>query len=125
MNIPLKMSIRTKMLVYILATSIGVLAAIGIYIQFRTYRMAINDAHKIAISYSGKVVNQIQSELDLDIGFSRALAHSLQGYYKYDSITRDSIYFDIAKRLVQENPRYVSVWYNLEQIGRASCRERV
>ena len=105
------------MLVYILATSIGVLAAIGVYIQFRTYRMAINDAHKIAVSYSGKVVNQIQSELDLDIGFSRALAHSLQGYYRYDSITRDSIYFDIAKRLVRENPRYVSVWYNLEHFA--------
>ncbi|MDD2278830.1 MAG: PAS domain-containing protein [Bacteroidales bacterium] len=114
MNIPLRMSIRTKLLVYVLATSIGVLGAIGIYIQFRTYKMAINDAHKIAISYSEKAANQIQSELELDLGFSRAWAHSLQGYYRYDSITRDSIYFDIAKRLVQENPRYVSVWYNLE-----------
>ena len=108
------MSIRAKMLLYVLATSIVVLAAIGFYIQYRTYKMAIGNAQTIAKSYSEKFANQVQAELELDLGFSRALAQSLQGYYKYDSIARDSIYFDIAKRLVEDNPRYVSVWYNLE-----------
>jgi PAS domain S-box-containing protein len=114
MGTGIKMRIRTKMLVYILITTIGVLAIIGFYIQYRTYKMAMNNAQVIAKSYAEKVANQIKSELELDLGFSRSLAHSLQGYHKIDSITRDSIYFDIAKNLVSHNPRYISVWYNFE-----------
>lgn len=114
MNSRFKLSIKNKMLVYVLATSIIILAGIGTYIQFRTYNMAQNNAEVIASSYSERVANQIKAELELDLGFSRSFAHSLQTYQKYDSTTRDSIYFNIAKNLVSNNPRYVSVWYNFE-----------
>lgn len=108
------MKIRTKMLFYVLITSVIVLAVIGFYIQYRTYKMAMNNAEVIARSYAEKEANQTSSELELDLGFSRALAHSMYGYYKLDSITRDSMYFDIIKNQVSQNDRYISVWYNFE-----------
>ncbi|MFP4556196.1 MAG: PAS domain-containing protein [Bacteroidales bacterium] len=114
MNSRFQLSIKNKMLVYVLATSIIILAGIGSYIQFRTYNMARNNAEVIATTYSERIANQIKSELELDLGFSRSFAHSLQTYHRYDSTTRDSIYFNIAKNLVSHNPRYVSVWYNFE-----------
>ncbi|PKP39183.1 MAG: hypothetical protein CVT98_02875 [Bacteroidetes bacterium HGW-Bacteroidetes-15] len=114
MGTGIKMRIRTKMLVYILITSVGVLALIGFYIQYRTYKMAMSNAQVIAKSYAEKVANQIKSELELDLGFSRSFAHALHGYNKIDSQTRDSLYFDMAKSLVSNNPRYISVWYNFE-----------
>jgi PAS domain S-box-containing protein len=76
--------------------------------------MAMNNAHVIANSYAEKVANHARSELELDLGFSRSLAHALIGFHKLDSITRDSIYFNIVKNQVENNPRYISVWYNFE-----------
>jgi len=114
MNIRIKMKIRTKMLIYVLITSIIVLAGLGIYIQYHTYKISTSNAQKIATNYAEKVANQARSELELDLGFSRSLANALQGFYKLDSITRDSIYFDIIKNQIEENSRYISVWYNFE-----------
>jgi methyl-accepting chemotaxis protein len=114
MNIRNKMRIRTKMLVFVLITSIGVLAGVGFYIQYRTYKMVLNDAEVIAKNYSENAANEIKAELDLDLGFSRSLAHALYGYHKLDSISRDSIYFGILKNQVEQNPRYISIWMNFE-----------
>ncbi|HOP03235.1 MAG TPA: PAS domain-containing protein [Tenuifilaceae bacterium] len=114
MNLRFKMKIRTKMLVYVLVTSAIILLGIGFYFQFRTYRLALNNARVIAKSYAEKAANQTRSELELDLGFSRALAQSMYGYYKFDSVARDSIYFTMVKNQVEQNNRYMSVWYNLE-----------
>ena len=114
MTIRLRMRIQTKMLVYVLASSAIILAGIGFYIQYRTYRMAMNNAEVIAKSYAEKVANQAKSELELDLGFSRSLAHAFYSFHKLDSVLRDSIYFDIIKNQVEQNPRYISVWYNFE-----------
>jgi methyl-accepting chemotaxis protein len=108
------LNIRAKLLVYVLVTSTAILIGIGFYIQYRTYTMEVNNAERIASGTAQTIANGIKAELELDLGFSRSLAHSLQSFHKYDKSTRDSIYFDIAKQLVVNNPRYISVWYNLE-----------
>lgn len=109
-----KMRIRTKMLLFVLLTSILILSAIGIYIQYRTYTMAENDAEIMAKNYAENMANQIKAELDLDVGFSRALAHAFYGFHKLDSMSRDSLYFNIVRNQVEQNPRYITVWYNFE-----------
>lgn len=102
------------MLLFVLLTSVLVLASIGIYIQFRTYRMAEGNAEIMARNYAENVANEIKAELDLDVGFSRALAHAFYGFNRLDSVSRDSIYFNIVKNQVEQNPRYISVWFNFE-----------
>jgi PAS domain S-box-containing protein len=114
MAIRVKMNIRAKLLAYVLVTSILVLGFIGAFIQYRTYKIALNDAQIFALSSAQNAASTVKSELEFDLGFSRSLAHSLYGYYKYDDSTRDSIYYDIIKHQIEQNPRYVTIWYNFE-----------
>lgn len=114
MGARLKMTIRTKMLVYVLITSIAVLLVVGTYILVRTYSITIKSAISFSKASAEKAANQVKSELEFDLGFTRSLAHSLYDYHKYDDQTRDSIYFNIIKNQVEQNPRYVTIWYNLE-----------
>jgi len=114
MAIRFKMNIRAKLLAYVLATSILVLGFIVAFIQYRTYKIALNDAQAFALSSAENAANLVKSELEFDLGFTRSLAHSFYGYHRFDSITRDSIYFDIIRNQIEQNPRYATIWYNLE-----------
>lgn len=114
MAIRVKMNIRAKLLAYVLVTSILVLGLIGTFIQYRTYKIAFNDAQAFALSSAENAANIVKAELEFDLGFTRSLAHSFYGYYKFDEVTRDSIYFDVIRNLIEQNPRYATIWYNLE-----------
>ncbi|MDX9855044.1 MAG: PAS domain-containing protein, partial [Tenuifilaceae bacterium] len=114
MNRFFKLRIRTKVLVLVLLTTVGVFALIGAFISSKTSRLAVDNALSIAKGHAEKVANAAKSELELDLGFSRALAQSFATYHLYDSIARDSIFYSILKSQVEQNPRYVSVWTNLE-----------
>ncbi len=114
MNRFFKLRIRTKVLVLVLLTTVGVFALIGAFISIKTSRLAVDNALSIAKGHAEKVANAAKSELELDLGFSRALAQSFATYHLYDSTARDSIFYNILKSQVEQNPRYVSVWTNLE-----------
>ena len=110
----LRLNIRGKMLLYVLVTSVGVLLGVGLFVQFRIFNMARNNAHVIASGYAERVANEIQAELEHDLGFTRSLAHSLYGYHRLRTQQQDSIYFDMLRHLAEQNPRYITVWYNFE-----------
>ncbi len=110
----IKMRIRTKMMVFVMITSILVFFIVGLFVTIRINRIAYDDAIKIAQGEVKKTANGIKAELDLDLGFTRALAHSLYIFPKYDSTQLDSIFFNIVKNQALYNPRYMTVWYSLE-----------
>lgn len=114
MKIELNMKIRTKMLVYVLVTTITVLAVVGGFVAYRLNKMALNNAVAIAQGEAKKTANLVRADLELDLGFTRALAHSLYTHSKYDTTRLDSIFATIIKHQVAENPRYLTVWYTLE-----------
>ncbi len=114
MAVRFKMNIRAKLLVYVLVTSIVVLGIIGGFIQYRTYRIALSNAQEYALSTAQNAAKVVKSELEFDLGFTRSLANALYGYYLIDDVTRDSIYFNILRNQIEQNPRYVTIWYNLE-----------
>ncbi|MBN1987895.1 MAG: PAS domain-containing protein [Bacteroidales bacterium] len=114
MNRFFKLRIRTKVLVFVLITTIGVFALIGAFISLKTSKLAVDNALSIAKGHAEKVANAAKSEIELDLGFSRALAQSFATYHLYDTTTRDSIFYNIIKSQAENNPRYVSVWTSLE-----------
>ncbi len=114
MKVGLKMKIRTKMLVYVLVTTISVLAVIGGFVAYRLNRMALNNAVSIAQGEAQKTANLIKADLELDLGFARSLAQSLYVHGKYDTLRLDSIFSSILKYQVAENSRYQTIWYTLE-----------
>jgi PAS domain S-box-containing protein len=106
--------IGAKLLIGVLSTSILIMIAIGFVIGIRINKIARDNAIKIAQTEAQKSANQLKSELDLDMGFSRALAHSLYIYPKFDTVLLDSIFYNIVKNQVENNSRYLTVWYTIE-----------
>ncbi len=106
--------IRTKMLVYVLITTISVLGVIGAFVAYRLNKMALSNAISIAQDEGQKTANLVKADLELDLGFARALANSLNTYSKYNKEKIDSIFTTILKNLIVENPRYMTVWCTLE-----------
>jgi PAS domain S-box-containing protein len=109
-----KMRIGVKMLLFVMSTSVLVMLVIGLFIGFRINKIARDDAVRIVQSEAQKTASQVKSELELDMGFSRALAHALYIYPKFDTLTLDSIFINILKNQVANNPRYLTVWYSIE-----------
>jgi len=114
MKIAFKNMIRTKMLVYVLITTISVFAVIGAFVAYRLNKMALNNAIAIAQGEAQKTANLVRADLEFDLGFARSLANSLQTYIKYDTEKLDSIFFTILKNQAKENPRYMTIWCTLE-----------
>ena len=109
-----KMSIKAKLLVYILVTSVIVISIIGFLILYRTHKVALKDAQAYAVSSAEKAAGVVKSKLEFDLGFSRAFANSLNGFYKLTEAERDSTYFEMIKHQIEHNPQYVTIWYNFE-----------
>lgn len=114
MKIAFKNMIRTKMLVYVLITTISVLTVVGAFVAYRLNKMALNNAIAIAQGEAQKTANLVKADLELDLGFARSLANALQSYNKYNTERLDSIFSTILKNQAKENPRYMSVWCTLE-----------
>lgn len=110
----IRIRIGAKLLLWVLTTSAAIMLVIGLFIGFRINRIARDNAIKIAQAEAQKSANQLKSELDMDMGFSRALAHALYIYPKFDTVTLDSIFFNILKNQVANNPRYLTIWYSVE-----------
>lgn len=108
------MNIRAKLLVYVMITSMVILTAVVVFLQYRAYTLEMRNAMRIAKGTGESISNSIKAELELDLGFSRSLANGLNSYYIYDKPTLDSVFQNLAKQLVVSNPRYIAVWYNLE-----------
>ncbi len=106
--------IRTKMLVYVLITTISVLVVVGAFVAYRLNKMALNNAISIAQGEAQKTANLVRADLEFDLGFARSLANSLETYNKYDTEKLDSIFVTTLKNQAKENPRYMTVWCTLE-----------
>lgn len=109
-----KMRISTKLLVFVMITTIAVFAIIGFFVANRINRIAYNNAVQIAQAESQKTANLVRSELELDLGFARSLAHSLYVFPRYDSTRLDSVFLNVVKNQILLNQRYMTVWYSLE-----------
>ena len=114
MKMRLKMMIRTKMLVYVLITTVSVFALISGFIAYRINKMAMNNAIAIAQGEAQKTANLVKADLELDLGFARSLANSLYEYGIYDTSALDKYFLGMLKTQVAQNPRYLTVWFTLE-----------
>ncbi len=110
----LKVHLGAKLLLWVLVTTSAIMLVIGLFIGFRINKIARDNAIKIAQAEAQKTANQFKSELDLDMGFSRALAHALYIYPQFDTVTLDSIFFNIVRNQVVNNSRYLTIWYSVE-----------
>lgn len=109
-----KFRLTTKMQVLVLLTGIAVITLIGVFAGYRIKQMATDSAISTVTKQAEKQAALIRGDLELDLGFSRALAQSMYGYEKIPRPMRDSIYMDLLYNLKRNNPKYLYVWMNWE-----------
>ncbi|HUW07358.1 MAG TPA: PAS domain-containing protein [Williamwhitmania sp.] len=109
-----KLRLTTKMQVLVLLTGIAVITLIGLFAGYRVRQMAVDSAIATVTKQAEKHAALIRGDLELDLGFSRALAQSMYGYEKIPRPERDSIYLNLLYNLKRNNPKYLYVWMNWE-----------
>ena len=110
----IKMRIKTKMLFFILTTSMLIyITAIG-YISISFKKRALNDAKKIADSYAKESANIVKSRLNIHFGITRAMAQSFSGYENIPALQRRRIYSEMLRNILIENPEYIAVFFQWE-----------
>ena len=77
---PVRISIRSKLLAYILTTAIVIFIATLGYIVTNTNKNAIEDAHKFVNSTAQQHANSVKATLDNDIATCRSMASAFSGY---------------------------------------------
>ncbi|GAG88943.1 unnamed protein product, partial [marine sediment metagenome] len=103
----MKWRLRTKMFVFILATTLLIyILAIG-YISISFKNRATNDAMLVADSYAHEAANFVKARLNEHFGIARALAQSFQGYEKIPPEQRREIYSDMIRNVLIENPEFI------------------
>lgn len=110
----MKMNLKTKMLVYILtASSIIYVLALG-YVSLKLNSITEENAKQITNTYASEFANYVKADLNIDMNMARALAHVSMGYKNLDPQNRKEIQKEMLLHLIEENPTFLSTWYNWE-----------
>ena len=107
-------SIRTKLLAYILLTTLIVFTAILGYIVDNTNKNAIEDARKFVNATAQQHANEVKAILDNDIATCRSMASAFSGYKDIDEENRYDIYNYIMKDILINNSQFLSLWTSWE-----------
>jgi len=113
-RLPKRISIRTKLLTYILLTTILIFVATLSYIIINTNKIAIEDSQKFVNAMAQQYANAVKAELDADIATCRSMADAFSGYADIEIDQRNKIYNSIMENILADNPQFVSVWTSWE-----------
>ncbi|MCK4663482.1 MAG: bacteriohemerythrin [Bacteroidales bacterium] len=110
----IKLGIKSKMLIFIISTSLLIyIAAIG-YISINSRQMAFEDATKFADSYTREYASKIEAILNSDMAKVRTLAHSVLKYRKIPLEERKSLHSDMYDGVINNNPHFLALWDSWE-----------
>ncbi|RLD63557.1 MAG: hypothetical protein DRJ01_03425 [Bacteroidetes bacterium] len=112
--IKMKMNINTKMLFFILSTTIIIFIAVIGYVSLKSKKMSLEDAITIADSYANQYANYTQANLNVDMDITRSMAYAFTGYYEIPVKQRIDIYNTFMNNIIINNENFLSVWVNWE-----------
>ena len=112
--IKMKMKINTKMLFFILTTTIIIFVAVIGYVSLKSKKMALEDAIVIADSYANQYANYTEANLNVDMDITRSMAYAFTGYKDIPVKQRIDIYNTFMNNITINNENFLSVWANWE-----------
>jgi len=107
-------TIRKKMLLFILGISVIIYVITLGYISFNLKEKAISEAQKLADSYAYQKANNIKATLNEDMAIARAMAAIVKDYTFLPPKMRDSLRNNLMKNIFIEYPKYDAVWMSWE-----------
>ncbi len=106
--------IQTKLLVYILSTSLFIYILAFGYLGYNDHNLAINEAKHLTDTYSEKYANYIMMNLNGDMDVARTLVQSFTNYeWVYENNLQEQ-YYQILKTVLQNNPQFHNAALNFE-----------
>ena len=109
-----KSTLRTKLLLYILAPTILIFTATLIYIILSTKTMAVDKATAYVDATTRESANIVQGKFNSYMASLRTIVAAYQSYPQADEEKRKRIYDPILEEVLQDNPQFISVWSNWE-----------
>jgi methyl-accepting chemotaxis protein len=108
------MNLKTKMLVYILTSTLVIYALALGYVSVNMNRIALNNASKLTDTYAREYANNTKADLSVDMNMTRALANVSMVYKNLPPDQMKEILNEMLFHLIEENPNFLSSWYSWE-----------
>lgn len=110
----IKMNLKTKMLVYILTSTLVIYALALGYVSFKLNNIAKDNAKELANTYVREYAIETKANLSVDMNMARALANVSMGFKNLPQEQMEEILNEMIFHLLEENPNFLSTWYSWE-----------
>jgi methyl-accepting chemotaxis protein len=110
----IKMTLKTKMLVYILSASLVIYSLALGYVSLKLSKIASENAEKLTKTYAKEYANYTKADLSVDMNMTRALGHISMDFTKYGVDERKNMQIGWLEHLLVENPTFLATWYSWE-----------
>lgn len=106
--------IQTKLLVYILSTSLFIYIIAFGYLSYNDHELAINESKHLTDTYSEKYANYIMMKLNGDMDIARTLVQSFANYEWIYENNLQGQYHEMLKNVLFNNPQFHNAALNFE-----------
>lgn len=103
------MKINTKLLLYILSTSILIFIAVIGYITIKSQKLALTETQNVAQTTAKEYANIIKSELSSDFKTVKTLAQAGQAYHTLPWDEWNNVFLEQQRNVILENPHFLAV----------------
>ena len=110
----IKRNLTTKMIVYILKASFIIYRLALGYVSLKLNSLALDNAKELTNTYAREYANYVKADLSVDMNMTRALAQASKVYKDLPPDQMEEILVDMIEYLIEENPNFLSTWYNWE-----------
>src|SRR6056297_757207 len=108
------MSIKSKMLVFILLiSSIIYVFAVG-YISFKLKNNSLTNSKEKIDAIAKQYAKTVKADLDVEIIMSRGLAQTFEAFHGEPLSEWQQKHNEILENIIRKNPNFLSVWTNFE-----------
>ncbi len=110
----IKMNINTKMLIFILATTILIFALSVGYTTYKTRQLAIKNAEKLVATTTKENAVKIEEALSNDLSVLRTLAEAFSVYDGMDESEWKPLFLKMYYKVYAKNPNFYKLWDSWE-----------
>ena len=110
----IKMHLRTKLIILVLAASVLLFGSYTIYVGISINKMARDQAELFADNIAEKYSKEVESKLNFEMGYSKAMANFLNDYNKFDDSLRVVLHDHFLMSGAKANRQWTSLWSSVE-----------
>lgn len=106
----MKISIKTRILLYTLLTATTIYIIVIIFNSINYKEKALENAKELADIQARENANLLKNQLDKYMIAARTVTQTFTAKESIPPLQRRTIYMDMLKKLLEENPDYLAIW---------------